>query len=440
MADEAKERVQRLRERKARTLEGFDVEEVEGLEEKRSEVAQALSDAKAQARLEEEKDRDDRREALRDEKRRLADASEDIETLDAVQEQLDYTRAEQEAVTETEEALNEVEGAIDRLRSQVETIREGLPDGVTSSDALAERRDEVDAELAALEEALEDAEAALQAAKETVAEKSQSARDRQYRAQQVAETVGDAKQRFRSALEDSDFPDVAAFEEARLDDAAQEALGEKVQAFEEEWAAATDRLERAEAEAEDVEAPDVEEAEETVDSVEANLNEQREAVTERTLELESIDEALMEIEEIREDLATADERFETIGFLSETARGDNDLRMSLQRFALATRLEEVLRVANEHIAHMTALSLALGLSDVVQSVSGGRHLETLFIDEGFGSLDQEALDRAMEELSKLRDTGRLVGVISHVSELKQRIATRLEVEQTQEGSSLSMTA
>jgi exonuclease SbcC len=87
---------------------------------------------------------------------------------------------------------------------------------------------------------------------------------------------------------------------------------------------------------------------------------------------------------------------------------------------------------------MAALSLALGLSDVVQSISGGRHLETIFIDEGFGSLDPEALDRAMEALSDLRDTGRMVGIISHVSELKQRVSARLEVEQTQEGSSLSM--
>lgn len=77
---------------------------------------------------------------------------------------------------------------------------------------------------------------------------------------------------------------------------------------------------------------------------------------------------------------------------------------------------------------------------MVQSVFGGCHLETLFIHEGFGSLDQEALDRAMEALSDLQDTGRLVGVISHVSELKQRITTRLEVDQTQEGSTLSMTA
>jgi exonuclease SbcC len=75
---------------------------------------------------------------------------------------------------------------------------------------------------------------------------------------------------------------------------------------------------------------------------------------------------------------------------------------------------------------------------VGQGISGRRHLETIFIDEGFGSLDLEALDRAMEALSDLRDTGRMVGIISHVSELKQRVSARLEVEQTQERSSVSM--
>nr|WP_272509435.1 SbcC/MukB-like Walker B domain-containing protein [Salinibacter ruber] len=89
---------------------------------------------------------------------------------------------------------------------------------------------------------------------------------------------------------------------------------------------------------------------------------------------------------------------------------------------------------------MAALSLALGLSDVVQNISGGRHLETIFIDEGFGSLDPGALDRAMEALSDLRDTGRLVGIISHVSELKRRVPSRLEVKQSQDGSTLSMKA
>jgi exonuclease SbcC len=85
-----------------------------------------------------------------------------------------------------------------------------------------------------------------------------------------------------------------------------------------------------------------------------------------------------------------------------------------------------------------ALALALGLSDVVQRVAGGRHIETIFIDEGFGSLDPEALDRAMESLASLQAGGRLVGIISHVTDLKQRVQARIEVSPTQQGSTVSL--
>ena len=81
-----------------------------------------------------------------------------------------------------------------------------------------------------------------------------------------------------------------------------------------------------------------------------------------------------------------------------------------------------------------ALSLALGLADVVQHRSGGRHLETVFIDEGFGSLDPEALDLAMDCLMELQSNGRLVGIISHVQELRHHVEARLEVTASQHGS------
>lgn len=75
----------------------------------------------------------------------------------------------------------------------------------------------------------------------------------------------------------------------------------------------------------------------------------------------------------------------------------------------------------------TSLALALGLSDVVSAQAGGVSLETLFIDEGFGSLDQETLDEVMGVIDELRGNGRVVGVVSHVPELKDRIPERLEV-------------
>jgi exonuclease SbcC len=87
---------------------------------------------------------------------------------------------------------------------------------------------------------------------------------------------------------------------------------------------------------------------------------------------------------------------------------------------------------------MAALSLALGLSDVVQSYAGGIKLDTLFIDEGFGSLDPESLDLAIRTLIDLQSSGRMIGIISHVTELKEQMALRIDVKSSRDGSSISM--
>lgn len=83
----------------------------------------------------------------------------------------------------------------------------------------------------------------------------------------------------------------------------------------------------------------------------------------------------------------------------------------------------------------TSLALALGLADVVKAEAGGVDLDTLFIDEGFGTLDSDTLDQVMAVIDDLRDRGRIVGVVSHVAELKDRIPERLEVRRLPDGSS-----
>ena len=82
-----------------------------------------------------------------------------------------------------------------------------------------------------------------------------------------------------------------------------------------------------------------------------------------------------------------------------------------------------------------SLSLALGLADVVRDEAGGIELETLFIDEGFGSLDPESLESVLDVIDSLRDGGRVVGIVSHVSELKERIPDRIEIRRRPDGSS-----
>jgi exonuclease SbcC len=83
----------------------------------------------------------------------------------------------------------------------------------------------------------------------------------------------------------------------------------------------------------------------------------------------------------------------------------------------------------------TSLALALGLADVVKAEAGGVDLDTLFIDEGFGALDTETLDQVMAVIDELRDRGRVVGIVSHVADLKDRVPERLEVRRLEDGSS-----
>jgi len=85
---------------------------------------------------------------------------------------------------------------------------------------------------------------------------------------------------------------------------------------------------------------------------------------------------------------------------------------------------------------VVSLALALGLADVIAHEVGGADLDTLFVDEGFGSLDAETLDDVMDTLDTLREGGRVVGVVSHVAHLRERIPTQLHVEKRRHGSAV----
>jgi exonuclease SbcC len=163
--------------------------------------------------------------------------------------------------------------------------------------------------------------------------------------------------------------------------------------------------------------------------------------------------------------------------------GNNALRMRLSSFVLAARLERVADLANERLAlmgegryrlqhsdglaargarsglglrvldlwtgqtrdtatlsggeaFMASLALALGLADAVREESGGFDLQTLFVDEGFGTLDDESLEQVMAVLDALREGGRAVGVVSHVAELRSRIPCQITVDKTESGSTV----
>ncbi|MFZ2514465.1 MAG: SbcC/MukB-like Walker B domain-containing protein, partial [Candidatus Lutibacillus vidarii] len=164
---------------------------------------------------------------------------------------------------------------------------------------------------------------------------------------------------------------------------------------------------------------------------------------------------------------------------------ENTRRMPLSAYVLAGRLERVVELANERLARMgdgryllehsddlaargaksglglrvvdrwtgstrdpaslsggetfmASVALALGLADAVRAESGGVDLQTLFVDEGFGSLDDDSLDQVMDVLDGLRDGGRSVGIVSHVPELRQRIPAQVVVTKSETGSSVRL--
>ncbi len=84
---------------------------------------------------------------------------------------------------------------------------------------------------------------------------------------------------------------------------------------------------------------------------------------------------------------------------------------------------------------IASLCLALGLSDEIQATSGQAQLDTMFVDEGFGSLDETVLEQAMDALETLTESDRLVGIISHVGEIRQRVERQIRVSKTRDGGS-----
>ncbi|MFM1799350.1 MAG: hypothetical protein RLZZ117_1628 [Cyanobacteriota bacterium] len=118
----------------------------------------------------------------------------------------------------------------------------------------------------------------------------------------------------------------------------------------------------------------------------------------------------------------------------EGGRGGRHAGLGLKVLDAFTGEEREVNSLSGGETFQASLALALGVADTVEARSGGVHLEALFIDEGFGTLDPDNLQLAMDELDRLREGGRLVGIISHVGALKERIHSGIEVRATERGS------
>ncbi|MEG7641550.1 SMC family ATPase [Listeria monocytogenes] len=306
--------------------------------------------------------------------------------------------------------------------------------------------------------------------------------------QSAQKTTVDAKEAlqvqreiFKEAMKQNDFLSYDAYKQALMSAEEQKIQEEKVADYERKRHLAVSRQADLKEKLQNKQKPNIEQLEFIMKEKQLELSQseentikQREFVTKRKELVENYQNSIQTVEQ-------AEENYADIGLLADAARGKNARRLTFERYILAMFLDTIIHRANHRLSKMTSgrfelqrkmekakgnvqsglelevfdeytgltrhvktlsggesfktsLALALSLAEVVQEMAGGISLETMFIDEGFGTLDPESLEAAVECLMETQENGRLVGIISHVPELKERISARLEVTATNHGS------
>jgi exonuclease SbcC len=383
-------------------------------------------------------------------------------------------------------ALRDEGGELDRRHTDAETRRAELGERIRSLEsAVTARRDRLDearggdSDVVARRDRLE----GLCAQAETVLAAAGAARH----------TAADAEERetaAEAAAREAGFATAAEAVDAALEPAALTALTAELRRADDAEAAARAAagdpelagVDAAEAVDTDGPAAAVAATAGALEATQARFADCRRRDTETAQLVVELDAAWDRLDPIRQRYAELAALTDVVNGLGQNAR-----RMSLRSYVLAARLEEVAVAATQRLLRMSggrysfvhsdaagprntrgglgldvaddysgavraaktlsggesflaSLALALGLADVVAAESGGAMLDTLFIDEGFGGLDAGTLDLVMDTLDELRAGGRVVGVVSHVDELRQRIPSRLHVLKGRSGSRVDVQA
>jgi len=294
-----------------------------------------------------------------------------------------------------------------------------------------------------------------------------------------------SKERFDAALKEEAFKDETAFTAACISRADRERIEEELRAHDERYSFLCREIERLGKLIQKEERPELETLKGELVNVKSAAVKATDSRAGAEKEYDQILQLIRAWKALQQEIDTEDARYAVLGDLADAGMGGNAQRMTFETYVQTAYFDEILHAANRHLVRMTSgrfqlerkkeagnkkkthgldldvfdaytsqtrhvktlsggesfkasLALALGLSEVVQEASGGVSLETMFIDEGFGTLDPESLEQAIETLLSVQASGRMVGVISHVAELKSRVDARIEVRQEKTGSTIEV--
>lgn len=380
-----------------------------------------------------------------------------------------------------EEVFADVSTAHGRLQERIAGLEKDVPATLRSLEAqgatLAAARARHEALKTALEHARQNHDTAVAAWQACQAQLDAAERE-------VNETRGRleaAVEDFLKRLREAGFADEAAYQGARLEQEERDRLEQEIRAFRDAQVAAKARFDHVADAARGKVRPDLTALETDAANAQAEVNGLLEERARAGEQSRQIDSSVAELKFLQGEQAQTEAQLAIVGRVAEVANGKNIYGITLQRYVLAALLEDVLAAASHRLRLMSrgrfdlqratervdlraaggldllvydaytgttrpvqtlsggesflaSLSLAMGLADVVQSYAGGIRLETIFIDEGFDSLDPETLELAFQALGELLKSGRLVGLISHVAELTELVPARLEITKGKHGS------
>ncbi len=443
-------------------------------------------------------------EALGYDKERIDAAyAELVESGKRLKAEVERLKSDQSALDALKKQLEQADGFIDSLlaakdqaaashqerrtaslteRAKYEQALAGVPEDVRDLSMLQRRLQEKDNSKRLLEAAWQQAQERHRQAGEKQAAAAAHAKAAEQQLDEAKARLGEAEAEFRSGLALAGFADAAAYEQAKQPEAARDALKREIDGFYAELASVKAQVGELEDDLQGKERVDLAALSEEAAQAETEVEAMRQS-------LQQAQDCCDKGTEGRDRVLAADDRwrhaeksFQLVKDLYDIVRGDNRLKISLERYLLVEFLDRILQAANLRLQSISggqfylarsdrrekhgkqsglgldvfdnytgqfrdvkslsggekfnaSLCLALGMADVIQAYEGGISLETMFIDEGFGSLDEESLGKAIETLVQLQQTGRMIGIISHVQELKQAIPAILEVKKNADGSS-----
>ncbi len=428
----------------------------------------------------------------------LQDSSEKAQHLKRKIEQVraqELPQARENAAGATAD-LDTLKREVDVLQAKLEEKSRVWRQGISEEDearlpAARSRKDRLRLQLAQLEaergkipREIESLQAAVQKAHDRVVETRGKLTEKQGQVEELGDRTLELENRAKEAVAASRFGSIEELKASHKDQEWLQAARAKIGDFEKRQEETRVLFEQLEIDLAQREPPDLALLEQERGLAEQALREATRQEDMAQTNLQALRSTQDRIQRLDSRSGTKQRRLEVLGKLDKQVRGLANPRISLQRFFLAQRLEEVLTQASHRLRALSggrfilkraltardaraaagldlnifdshtgterpartlsggqmflaSLSLALGLADVVQARSGGTTIEALFIDEGFGSLDEETLELALEVLNQLR-RGRMVGVISHLPELRRQVASRVEVRGVDVGSAVRL--